>query len=271
MPFVTERVWGALFTSTGAADSVHLTSWPEPDPGLIDPALAEQVGLVRRLVELGRAARAESKVKTRQPLARALISAPGWTNLPEALREEVRAELNVEALTPAERRRRAGRGRGQAQLPGAGQAVRQADPAGGRRDPGRRRGVFVAAYRAGHGDGEPGRSELPISGDEVVVSETPRSGWAVASAGSDTVALDLELSHELRLAGLLREIVRLVQEGRKSGGLDVSDRIELWWRVGGSPGSGRGDPHAPGPLSPPRCWPRWSTRASRAPGAGRGA
>jgi isoleucyl-tRNA synthetase len=54
----------------------------------------------------------------------------------------------------------------------------------------------------------------------VVVSETPRSGWAVASAGSDTVALDLELSHELRLAGLLREIVRLVQEGRKSGGLE---------------------------------------------------
>jgi isoleucyl-tRNA synthetase len=69
----------------------------------------------------------------------------------------------------------------------------------------------------------------------VVVSETPRSGWAVASARSDTVALDLELSHELRLAGLLREIIRLVQDGRKNGGLEVSDRIELWWRIGGSP------------------------------------
>ena len=54
MPFVTERVWGALFTSTGAADSVHLTSWPEPDAALVDPALAEQMDLVRRLVELGR-------------------------------------------------------------------------------------------------------------------------------------------------------------------------------------------------------------------------
>ena len=95
--------------------------------------------------------------------------------------------------------------------------------------------AFVAAYRAGTATVTLDGTELPISGDEVVVSETPRSGWAVASAGSDTVALDLELSHELRLAGLLREIVRLVQEGRKNGGLEVSDRIELWWRVGGSP------------------------------------
>ena len=57
----------------------------------------------------------------------------------------------------------------------------------------------------------------------------------MASAGADTVALDLELTHELRLAGLAREIVRLVQEARKNAGLEVTDRIELWWRVGGSP------------------------------------
>ena len=73
-----------MFTSTGAVDSVHLTAWPEPDAGLVDSELAEQMELVRRLVELGRAARAEAGVKNRQPLARALISAPGWVSLPEA-------------------------------------------------------------------------------------------------------------------------------------------------------------------------------------------
>ena len=47
------------------------------------------------------------------------------------------------------------------------------------------------------------------------------------------MALDLELSHELRLAGLLREIIRLLQDGRKNGSLELSDWIELWWRIGG--------------------------------------
>jgi isoleucyl-tRNA synthetase len=43
------------------------------------------------------------------------------------------------------------------------------------------------------------------------------------------------VNRELRLAGLLCEIIRLVQDGRKNGGLEVSDRIELWWRIGESP------------------------------------
>ncbi|MGZ6793169.1 MAG: DUF5915 domain-containing protein, partial [Mycobacteriales bacterium] len=41
--------------------------------------------------------------------------------------------------------------------------------------------------------------------------------------------LDLEITPELRRAGLVRDVVRLVQEARKATGLDVSDRIELWW------------------------------------------
>jgi isoleucyl-tRNA synthetase len=94
---------------------------------------------------------------------------------------------------------------------------------------------FVAAYRAGAATVTVDGTAEPISGDEVVISETPRSGWAVASAGADTVALDLELTHELRLLGLVRDIVRMVQEARKNAGLEVTDRISLWWRVGGSP------------------------------------
>jgi isoleucyl-tRNA synthetase len=62
-----------------------------------------------------------------------------------------------------------------------------------------------------------------------VVTETPREGWTVASAAGLTVALDLTLTPELERAGLVRELVRLVQDARKSSGLAVSDRIELWW------------------------------------------
>ena len=51
----------------------------------------------------------------------------------------------------------------------------------------------------------------------------------MASAAGLTVALDLTLTPALERAGLVREAVRLVQDARKSTGLEVSDRIELWW------------------------------------------
>jgi isoleucyl-tRNA synthetase len=234
-PFVTDRVWSALFAELSEADSVHLESWPATDPGSVDTRLGEQMAQVRRLVELGRAARADAKVKTRQPLARALISAPGWTAVPAALRREVADELNVADLSTLAgtgelvqlsvkpNYRALGRRFGKrTQL--VASAITSADPA-----------AFVAALRAGEARVSVDGADVEIEPDEVAVTETPRSGWAVASGGAETVALDLELTHELRLAGLARDVVRVVQEARKSAGLDVTDRIEMWWRVGGSP------------------------------------
>jgi isoleucyl-tRNA synthetase len=80
VPFITERVWQDLVVpvTPGAPDSVHLATWPEADESLVDPELSQDMLLVRRLVELGRATRAESGVKTRQPLSRALVAAQGF-------------------------------------------------------------------------------------------------------------------------------------------------------------------------------------------------
>jgi isoleucyl-tRNA synthetase len=196
------------------------------------------VALVRRLVELGRSARADAKIKTRQPLAQALVSAPGWATLPESLRDEVREELNVVEL---------------ARLADTGELVeltvkpnfRELGKVFGKRTQAVATAIttaaaadvdaFVDRYRTGTMTVEVDGATLPVAGDMVVVSETPRSGWAVAASGADTVALDLELTHELRLLGTLRDIVRLVQDARKNAGYEVTDRIELHWRVGGSP------------------------------------
>ncbi|MEI9908098.1 MAG: hypothetical protein WDO06_09685 [Actinomycetota bacterium] len=60
---------------------MHLANFPTPRYEEIDRELSTQVAQTRRIVELGRAARAESAVKIRQPLARALIAAPGWASL----------------------------------------------------------------------------------------------------------------------------------------------------------------------------------------------
>jgi isoleucyl-tRNA synthetase len=246
-PFVTDEVWDALFAGQDEAlpDSVHLARWPRVDGSLVDDALAGQVALARRLVDLGRTARAESRVRTRQPLGRALVSAVGWDTLPQELRELVAGELNVGALEPLSAAgdlvdvtakanfRALGRRFGK-RVQDVAREVAAADPS-----------ALAGALRAGTASVTVDGETVELGPDDVVVTETPRSGWAVASATGETVALDLEMTPELRRAGLLREAVRLVQDARKTSGLEVSDRIELWWQADGelaealSDGAGR--------------------------------
>ncbi|GLW12190.1 isoleucine--tRNA ligase [Microtetraspora sp. NBRC 13810] len=235
-PFLTDYVWDVL-RAAEAPSSVHLSSWPVADEALVDPALSERMALVRRLVELGRSARASSGVRTRQPLGRALVAAPGWSGLSRELRDLIADELNVESLedlsgfsadlvafTVKPNFRALGKRYG-SQTKVVAAAVSAADPA-----------TVAGALRAGRpvtlDAGEVGVVEL--GPDDVIVTEQPKAGWAVESGAigtgtGETVALDLAITDDLRRAGLVREVIRLVQEARKSTGLAITDRIDLWW------------------------------------------
>lgn len=231
-PFITERVWQDLFTAGDAPDSVHLASWPNVDESIVNEKLATDMGLVRRIVELGRAARASSGVRTRQPLRRALVSAPGWTDLSEALRDQVCEELNIQSSDALDADEaglvdismkanfRALGARFGKQTPLVANAITAADAAA----------LHSAMRIAGSVSIEAGElGTVEITADDVVVTETPREGWAVASEAGESVALDLTITDELRRAGLAREVVRAIQEARKNAGFEVSDRITLWW------------------------------------------
>ena len=65
----------------------------------------------------------------------------------------------------------------------------------------------------------------------MIVTQTPRAGWTVATDAGETVALETQITGELRREGLAREVIRLIQDARKADGLDVSDRISLWWQT----------------------------------------
>src|SRR5688572_1254186 len=234
-PFVTEEVWSSAVLPglVDAVDSVHLASWPAVDEDARDDVLVAQVALVRRLVELGRSARTASKVRTRQPLARAVVAAPGWTTVPRELVAEVADELNVAELVELSAVgelvdvsvkidfRAVGRRMGK-QVQAVARAVAAADAA-----------ELTAAYRAGTAAVEVDGAAVPLEEGDLIVTETPREGWTVASGSGLTVALDLTLTPALERAGLAREVVRLIQEARKTSGLDVSDRIDLWWTAAG--------------------------------------
>ena len=70
---------------------------------------------------------------------------------------------------------------------------------------------------------------VTLTAADLVVTQTPLEGWGVATAGGETVALDLAVSAALRSEGYAREAVRLIQEARKASGLEVSDRIAVRW------------------------------------------
>jgi len=235
VPFTAEKLWQDLVVPVDpdAPDSVHLEDWPAPDRAAADPALSAAMAEVRRLVGLGRQARTEAKLKIRQPLARALITVPDQVRAGVAgLLDLVAAELNVKQvgfaegeaglvafrLTPSFRVLGPRFGR-DAQAVAA--ALRQAPP--------ELAAALAPRLRAGE------RVELDVAGlgtvqlgpDEIGVAEEPVTGWRVAREGPTTVALDLEVSPELRREGLARDLVRAVQDLRKAAGLAVEDRIEL--------------------------------------------
>ena len=70
-----------------------------------------------------------------------------------------------------------------------------------------------------------------LTEDDLVITETPRSGWAVASHSGESVALDLSLTPELISKGIVREAIRAIQDARKAAGFDVSDRIQVKWNA----------------------------------------
>jgi isoleucyl-tRNA synthetase len=70
-------------------------------------------------------------------------------------------------------------------------------------------------------------ASIKIELADLIITETPRTGWAVASANAATVALDLVLTSELKGMGLAREAIRFIQENRKLAGFEVSDRIKI--------------------------------------------
>ena len=233
-PFITERVWQDLFRSTdpSAPKSVHLATWPEVTAEAIDEQLGTDMALVRRIVELGRAARASSGVRTRQPLGRALVSATGWSELSAQLREQICEELNISTLeslddggaglvdTSVKANFRSLGQRFGKQTPAVAAAIAASDPA-----------ALLAEVRA-NGSTKltvSGLGEVSVAEGDVVITETPREGWAVAADAGESIALDLTITDDLRRAGLAREIVRAIQEARKNSGLDVADRISVYW------------------------------------------
>jgi isoleucyl-tRNA synthetase len=231
IPFIAEQTWQELIrvANPDVPISVHMTDFPVADQARINPELNKQVAMTRRVVELGRSARAESGVKIRQPLQRALISATGWSTLPLEMKEQISDELNVLDLADIADAdgdlvdvsikanfKALGAKYGKS-VQDVAKLIAAADA--------------VALVKTLRSTPSTQLGEYLIDIEDLVVTEVPKSGWMVASHDGESVALDLELSAELIAAGNIREVIRSIQERRKSDGFDISDRILITWNA----------------------------------------
>jgi DNA repair protein RadA len=232
VPFLAENVYQNL-VRTVAADapvSVHMTDWPLADPAWQNDALLDDLGVVQKLVGLGRAARGLSGVRTRQPLSRLLVRAPDDASA-KALAEhadQILEELNVKAIEFIARDAGLVSYRIKPNLPVLGRRygklIPQIKKALDEAD-----GAAIAAATA-RGDefsivvvGD----ELKLCSDDVLIETSSAEGYACAEDAGYLAALDTSLNEDLLAEGIAREIVRSVQDARKQAGLEVSDRIRL--------------------------------------------
>ena len=210
MPFLSDHLWRTLVLD--GPDSVHLAGWPET--AAADGVLLEEMAEVRRVVELGRQARAQSGMKLRQPLRRLVVQGAGAA---ESHSGEIAEELSVKEVEfgPVE----ATELRVKPNLPVLGPKL------------GKELGPVRAALEAGQFEElDGGRLRVnghELSPEEVLVERRGREGWAVAGEDGLTVALDLALDEELEREGRVRELIHRVNTMRKDAGLEITDRIAL--------------------------------------------
>ena len=227
-PFIADEIYDNLQVEGKA--SVHLCDFPTPEQiGSHDEELEFAMGVARETVRLGLAARAQAKVKIRQPLRAAVIVATGSERSAlERMSEIVCDELNVKEIRFVEAADELGQveikpnyralgPRFGKHMPQVAAAVQALDPSDVATALGAGQTIGIAVDGHDH----------PLGAEDLQLSMQPLEGYQLEREGSHAVALELELDEVLISEGLAREIVRAVQNARKESGLEVEDRIEL--------------------------------------------
>jgi len=229
-PFVTEEMHGTLVAAhdPSAPESVHLADWPVPR-GRRDPELEEAMAAAREVVAVGRGARAEARLKVRQPLAEAVVACPpAVARLVEGLDDLVADELNVRRVRfvtdPGElvevslkpNYRRLGPRFG-ARMPQVAAAVAALPATEAARALDAGEGVAISL------DGVTER----LDPEDLLREARPTTGYAVGQDAAMAVGLATEITPALRREALAREVVHAVQGARRTAGLRVEERIAL--------------------------------------------
>ena len=230
-PFYMDKLFTDLNSVTGRheVESVHLSNFPEYNEMLIDSALETRMDVAQKLSSMVLGLRRKVNIKVRQPLNKMMLplTYPGMKEQVEAVKALVLNEVNVkeiEYITDT-----------------AGILVKRIKPNFKTLGPrfgkqmkevsgfinGLSQEQIAAFEKAGSYDiiVEGANISLGLEDVEIISEDIP--GWLVANEGTLTVALDINITDELRQEGMARELINRIQNIRKESGFEVTDKIEV--------------------------------------------
>jgi isoleucyl-tRNA synthetase len=231
IPFVTEEIYQNLKTDD-MAESVHLAQWPVAADNRRDRELERKMELTRQSVSMGRALRTQHKLKTRQPLkALHLVTRDrAEKTILYEMSEIISEELNVKEVIFRDNEEELVEYSAKANFKVLGRVLgKDMKTAAARIEqltPSEITSLMEGATLSIEFKGQE-HTNLDLTADSIAVQRSEKEGLKVLNEGSLTVALDPEITEELLKEGIVRDIVRAVQNLRKEKDLDVTDRIKL--------------------------------------------
>lgn len=230
-PYYADRLYTDLNQATGKekADSVHLASFPVCDETMIDSALEYRMEMAQRITSMVLSLRKKEQIIVRQPLQRISlpISDPEQQRSIDAVRQLILDEVNVKELEFVE-----------------GQGISVKKVKCNFRTMGKKFGALMKSVAATVAEMSqqqiaelektgvcpvtlPSGETVQIEVADVDIISEDMPGWTVANDGNLTVALDIQITDELRTEGVARELVKRIQNIRKESGFEITDRIAV--------------------------------------------
>ena len=220
-PYISEEIYKCL---TGK-ESVHLSDFPKYDESLVDETVEKRMDLVRDICSLGRDAREEVKIKVRQPISEVIVPLSD-KDLIGDLETVIKEELNVKKITYIDdlteymdytikpNFREVGKTLGN-KIKDFQEALNKLTTS------------EIDKIKTGSLTIKVGNEDMEVTKDMVLINIVSKEGYASSTNADTCIILNTELTDELVMEGIAREIVRKIQSLRKEADLVITDRIDV--------------------------------------------
>jgi isoleucyl-tRNA synthetase len=230
-PFYMDKIFRDLNTVTARHEevSVHLVRFPEANPSFIDKDLEERMDIAQKMSSMILGLRRKVNIKVRQPLQKIMVPLHDnrFGQKFEAVKTLILTEVNVKEaellkdtsgllikkIKPNFKQLGPRYGKLMKDISSAVAALTQED--------------IQRLESQGSIDITIGSEKINLTLPDVEITSEDIPGWLVASEGRLTVALDVNLTHELKEEGIAREFVNRIQNIRKDSGFEVTDKIDI--------------------------------------------